>query len=320
MKLNFKTICKALNAHAESDSYDKPATLRVELTGFQAIHKARAGRNGVGELVELVTRVIEAKGVHIATHDRSNLISVYIRACTRSGHGFGSDKGVFLRLKDAKGKYHSVECRTAWETDEIEVNNLSRVIGETVPAEFQAEEFAEYVKEQRSTVIKLVKQNETPEDAGELNQWAMEQMQRTFSKKFYQELVKHDLEDERLETFNKLLSFAGVSLVTLFVFTERLWCISPDYVEETKQGLEIGWTERHTYNSLPATLRIVKTREIKMVKLADIGVETSGYYNHGDNMRILPEQVAEAKRFAARFRSKQAKVTEKIIQAARKAG
>lgn len=311
MKLNYKTICKALNAHAESGSYDKPATLRVEHTSFQPIHKAQRGRNGVGELVELVTRVIEAEGVHIANHDRSNLISIYIKSRTRSGHGFGSDMGVFLRLKDAKGKYHSVECRTAWETSEIEVNNLSRVIGETLPSEFEAEAFAEFVEEETAKVVGIKGKHPTVDT---------DSLRRAFSKKFYQEIVKYELEDGRRERFDKLLSFAGVSLVTIFQFTDRVWCISPDYVDQTKQGFEIGWTERHTYNSLPATLRITKVREIKTVKLADIGVETSGYYNHGDNMRVLPEQVAMVKRFASRFRAKQAKVTEKLLVSLERVG
>lgn len=311
MKLNFKSICKRLNQPTASDDYGSSTTLRVEHTSFQAIHKAQRGRNGVGELVELVTRVIEAEGVHIATHDRSNLISVYIMARTKASHGFGSDTGVFLRMKDAKGKYHSVEARTAWETSEIEVNNLSRVIGETIPADFEPEAFAEFLEEEAAKVIGIAKaKREVDTDS----------MRRVFSKKFYQELVKYELEDGRTERFEKLLKFAGVSLVTLFQFTDRLWCISPDYVEQTKQGLEIGWTERHTYNALPATLRISRVKEIKTVKLCEIGVEQSGYYDHTDRMRILPEQVTAVKRFASRFRSKQAKVTQRILESDRKAG
>ena len=317
MKINYKTICKRFNDHAASDSYDKPAALRVELTGFRSIHKAHRGRNGVGELVDLVTQVIEADGVHVAPSDRSNSITVYVRARTRASHGFGSDAGTFLRLRDAKGKYHSMELYKTWEENDIKVDGLMRALGEDTPAAFKPQRFNEFEQEEKEKVVKLVKDSNDAE--GETS-FRKERMRYEFARKFYQELV-HDLDHERTEELQELVNFAGARIVTVFKFTDRVanW-INPDYVDVSKQGLEIGFTERGTYNSLPATIRIAKVREIRMVKLADLGVELPRYYDHTDKMRVLPEQVEKVRRFAARFRSKQRKVIEKTLNEVRKVG
>jgi hypothetical protein len=69
---------------------------------------------------------------------------------------------------------------------------------------------------------------------------------------------------------------------------------------------------RGTYNSLPATLKVEKTREIKTVKLKDLGIEQAGHYSHDDKMTVLPEQVEKAKKFAKHFDASKNKKLKKI--------
>lgn len=315
MKTDYRKVAKELNEFAKAGTYDKPAVLRAEFTRFEAVHKAMRGRNGVGELVDLRTQVIEADGILIDPDPRLNYLSVYLNAVTRDGHGFGSDKGVFLRLKDAKGRYHSLTVKTEWKRSEINVDSLMRIIGEDAPSTLQPEEFKLGLEDRRSRVVRLV----DSETDGTESEWELGQRRREFAKEFYRSLTR-ELDDGRTETLEAIMAHVGGKVVTVFLFTERYRIFNPDYFEATASGFEVGWHDTQTYNSLPCVLKVSKARSIKTVKLSDLDVERSGYYSHGDQMRVLPEQVPQVKRFAARFRSKATKLREKALASALKAG
>lgn len=311
MSRNYKKICNELTEFAKSHDYEKPALLKVEHTAFRPAHKVSRGRNGVSELLELQTRIIEADGVYIHAWERSSLLTVYVSSPVRSQHGFGSERGSFVRVRDAKGKYHSFEAMTAWEESDINVNAMQRALGDYTPADYAPEEFKDFTEGKSTKVLKLV--------GGEPVDRDLERLKREFAEKFYRDLVKYDLDDGRTERFEKFLTAIGFKLVAYFNFTERFWGVSPDYFEQTRNGFEIGWTTKGTYNSLPQTLKVTKSRGIKTVGLSEIGIEGSGYYSHSDRMQILPEQVKEAKRYAARFRAKQQKITQAVVKQALKA-
>lgn len=314
-KANYKKICKALTEFTKSDSYDKPALLKAEHTAFRAAHKVSRGRNGVSELLELQTSVIEADGVYINAWERSDLLTVYLSSSIKSNHGFGSERGSFVRVRDAKGKYHSFEAFTSWEESDINVDAMARALGEHAPSEYAAEDFKHFMETKTGNVVRLA-----DGDSVQPSEYDIEQLKRRFAVKFYRDLVKYDLDQGRLQRLEEFIAHIGFKLVAYFSFTERFWGVSPDYFEETSNGFEIGWTAKGTYNALPQTLKVTKSRGIKTVGLAEIGVEGSGYYNHSDRMQILPGQVDEVKRFASRYRSKQAKVTNDIVESALKAG
>lgn len=309
MKINFKKLGKTLTEFANSSSYDKPAMLRVEHTAFQPLHKVSRGRNGVSELLELHTRVIEANGILIQPSERSSYVTVYVSSPVKTSHGFGSNRGSFVRVRDPKGKYHSFETFTAWELEDVRINGMINSLGSEAPATYAPDEFKEYLDAERESVVKLA-DRESPE----LSSWEIDRIRRQFAEKFYRELVKYDLDDARLERFEKFLDASGFKLVTYFNFTDKFSMI-PEYFDETSQGFEIGWTQTDTYNSLPQTLKVIKSRDIKTVSLAEIGIEGRGYHSHDDRMQILPEQAEKAKKFAARFRAKKNKVTEKVLSA-----
>lgn len=306
----FKKICRELNEFAESNDYRKPRCIRVEFTSFQDPHKAIRGRNGVGELVELSTQVIEADAVHVEQWERSNALAIYVKARTKSDHGFGPKSGIHLRVRDPKGKYYSLDVYPRWEKEEIDVGRFQSLFGYESAAEYDADGFKEFMSEESTKVVRLA------DDSTELDETAAS---RIFTQSYYRELVSYQLKDGDAEEFEKFLTFKGWKLIKCFVFTERFWGISPKYLEHSDKGLELGWMTHSTYNSLPCTLKIFKARGISTVKLSDLGVEEAGYYSHHDQMRVLPEHADRAKRFARKFKAKTEKIRDTIVKQALKA-
>lgn len=312
----FKKLCRELNEFADSNDYKKPACIRVEFTSFQPIHKAIRGRNSVGELVELQTQVIEADAVHVEQWERSSSLAVYVQARTRSSHGFGSESGIYLRVRDPKGKYHTLEAYPKWERDEVEVNRFQSVFGYVEAADFQPNEFKEFREENGMKILRLASPGGAIEESEIMDDSNREAMARTFTQEFYKYLINYQLKDGDTEDFEKFLEFRGFKLVKCFVFTDRFWGISPKYFDHGARGFEIGWRTNSTYNSLPQTLKVFKSKGIKAVKLADLGVEGAGYYSHHDNMRVRTEQVKAAKQFGSRFETKARQITERIVTGA----
>lgn len=126
-----------------------------------------------------------------------------------------------------------------------------------------------------------------------------------FIKKLCQKLEqKNEYVDE--ESIEKLLLSEGYSIVTKFEFSNKIsfrmphhgsGFIKPKYIKRFKNGIEIGWVSSGTYNSIPNVVRIEQIRNISTKNLSELGIETSGYYDHHYKCEILTSQAKQAKSF-----------------------
>lgn len=305
MRVNYRKLGNDFTQWAKSGSYDKPRTLRAELTSFNPVHRVNRGRNGVSELVELQTIVTEASGIHFETNPRSSLLEIYINSRVESEHGFGrKDRGVLIKVRDAKGKYHKLNVYPSHY--ETELNGLRALFGYEVGSAFDPEDFKRFRESNTDDVLTIA--GTKPE----LTSNEVRDLQRKYTDTFYYAMAS-ELERGDQQSLEKLCEFLNFRLVTVFKFVQRYW-VSPQFVNVTSSSIEIGWKTNQTYNSLPVVLKVSKAREIRTVKLADLGIEDAGYYSHNDNMQVLPEQVDAAKRFASRFKNAKARAVKRVLE------
>lgn len=120
-------------------------------------------------------------------------------------------------------------------------------------------------------------------------------------------ILSHSYKEKEL---NVLLQSEGIEVLEYFRFSIAIHqklphhggdVLQPVFIKERKNSLELGWISNGTYNSLPNTVKVTKTKEIKTVKLQDIGAETVGYYDHHYRCVIPVEQRAAAESFAKKF-------------------
>lgn len=118
-----------------------------------------------------------------------------------------------------------------------------------------------------------------------------------------------------VEDVRAALESQGYSVLTEFAYTHEIRYelphhgggshIHPEYVKPVRNGIEIGWISRGTYNSLPHVLKVEKITEIKTVALRDLGLETTGNHSHHYQCTVLPEQADAAKAFfSQRFKAR----------------
>lgn len=305
MKINYKKLSNDLTDWAQSSDWKRNRTLRVELTSFEPVHRVNRGRNGVSELVELQTVVTEADGVYIETKPRSSLLEVYVSSKVRVEHGFGSkDRGIVIRYRDAKGKYSSINVYP--QHYDTELGTLRHVFGYEVGATLDPEGFKYFVDQSTEDVITLAGTKPEPSESD------LTKLKREFTDKVYYRMVS-DLERGCEQELVKLCEHVGLKLVKTFAFVQRYW-VSPQFVNVTSSGIELGWYTNQTYNSLPMVLKISKVKEIRTVKLKDLGIERAGYYSYTDNMQVLPEHVEAAKRFANKFDNAKTKAVKRALE------
>jgi hypothetical protein len=300
---NFQKVVKSMNEAVAKSTWDNKLVLKVEHTAFNPLHRVASGRNNVSRVLELQTVLTEANEIFFETESKSNTVNVYVNSNVAVVHGFGRYKGIFLRLKDSKGKYHSIATKNEWERKDIQVDYLMRVFGVDSLCSFEADSFTEYFENERAKVIGLLGVAVESEDP----QWAQNQASDTlkheYAKNLLQEIVNYDLGSDRMERFQKLCTHTGVSLIRMFRYVQRFTIYRTDFMNVSDKCIEIGWTQSNTYNSLPETLKITLVKDIKTVNLCDLGIESSGYYSHDDRMSIRADQIEEAKAFARRFKT-----------------
>lgn len=298
---DFQKFAKMVNEQVSNSKWDNKRVLKVEHTGFNPLHRVASGRNNVSKMLELQTILTEATEVHFETEARSSAINIYINSQVQVDHGFGRYKGIFLRLKDARGKYHSMTLKNAWERKDIQVNRLLRVLGAEAIVKANEGPFNEFVKEEKAKVVTLLGAKE--EEPGQ-TEWVMRRMREQFAEQFLQELVNLDVMSSSRRWLEELCAACNVGIVRMFEFTQQFSVWNVQFLNVGARSLEIGWTKSNTYNSLPESLKITLTKDIPAVGLSDLGIEGAGYYSHDDKMYIPSSQVKAAKAFASKFRAK----------------
>lgn len=103
----------------------------------------------------------------------------------------------------------------------------------------------------------------------------------------------------------------GFELVAHFEFNLDLR-IDSKAIKVTSNSIVFAIESKGTYNTLPSMISIKKCSKVRSLKLAKLGIETSGYYDHHVNLEIRPEQAKQAKAFARRVSRLKNLVTKKV--------
>ncbi len=311
MKVNYRKVSKEYTEHARSSDYDKSASLEARLTRFVSSNLVSGGRNGQNTLVDLQTRVIEADGLYIETSPRSSLVAVYLSSrvrrqsgdcSTETMEGSRSRQGVLIRYKTPKGKYDS---RCLFADSDSMIDTLKAIFGYDIGPKVNAEGYQWFLENQTDNVVDL--------QGNEVKVEPTEEHAREYTYTLYREVLSDLNYRESSETLERIAKALGFTIVKVFPFVEKFW-FSPEYVNETASSIEFGWMTNATYNSLPVTLSIRKVTETKTVRLADLGIEGRGYYDHYDKFSVLPEHVEAAKEFASKFERSKRRMMTRILK------
>ena len=290
---DYKKLAKEFNQYVEDGSWDDPRMIQAELTGFFAgVHRVSRGRNGVSELLELQTKITECDAVHFeASHD-TPYIRVYLKSSVQTSHGFGRYESKLIQLRDSKGKRVNFSVVEKWDKEDIEIGRFQSLFGyDTMPNVF-GEDFENWKS------YTAIEEDECPK--------------RKYSQEVYRQIVQdleHSRTSEKLEAICKALGF---KLDGIFSYSES-FSIHPKYVKQTRNAIEFGWETNSTYNSLPMTLKLTKSRGPKVEQLSKIGVESAGYYSHNDKMMIRADQVEAARKFKRKFNKSQKDTIEAVL-------
>lgn len=283
MKIDLRNINKTLNEGLSG--WDSTHTLKVSREGFEPKHTVHAGRNEVSKLVDYSKTLIEADSIYIMKpfKDSPSYYRVLIGSRVKNNHGFGNDYSYYFRVK-LNGKYYDLYLKEDWDLENCNVNRLKNLFG------YELSSLKEKFEGSNTEPIKSLRQ---------------------LTEDYYQRFVKFSMDRESdCEEFFKSV---GASMVRRFKYFKCV-SFSADYVKVLRNGVEFGFKTNDTYCSLPVIIKIERVRQIKTVRLRDIGLEESGYYSHSDNLEILPEQVEAVKRFKKRFDRNKKQVIEQVLK------
>jgi hypothetical protein len=305
--MNLKKIVKELTEYAETRNYKNEGFIKLELTGFMPSHKVGYGRNGVSELLELKTTIIEADGILIEPPSKYGTFCLFVNSPIKIEHNFnGATKGTFIKIKTSESKYKSFAIQQGEDRYKNVYDHLDKP--DFTKLNTFKDEFNEFCTKKLSQfnnithIEDLIDGNERSPNERELTD--------EFNLKQIENVVRYKFNKPELTEF---LEFFNIKLLQFFTFTDKFY-INPEYINETKSGFEIGWMSKETYNSLPWTLKVEKCNKIDQVKLKDIEIEQAGYYSHDDRMTILSEQVDAAKAFNKRFKTNKNKALNNILK------
>lgn len=266
-------------AFINSHTWEKPRHAIVSIQEFAQMDRFNAGRNGVSDVVQLVTKTMEADSIYFDKSGRRGYVSLYLQAGTRSNHGFGSDgQSMLIVFRDSKGRRDSVEVQDAWDSDKIEVERILRLVENQV---FKGLKYWSHKHQDRKARIIKRLQHEL---------------------KYHSSMARGKLS----KVIQYLFKRSGLELIECIPFTHRYWGLmyTTKYIKNSKARIEFGMKSVSTYCSLPWTLTIeLRKSELNLIKLCDLGVEEAGYYSHHDNMKIRPEHLKQVKAFHKRFKT-----------------
>jgi hypothetical protein len=119
-------------------------------------------------------------------------------------------------------------------------------------------------------------------------------------------LFQHREQDELKEAMER----AGAKILVFFRFNALItvniphhgshFIGKPEYIKESKRGVEIGWISSGTYNGLPNVVKVSKVKTLPVVRLDTLGIERTGYYDHHYKCAIPKAQAKQARAFFAR--------------------
>lgn len=267
----------------------------IEHVGFFNVHVANRQLNyGQSEAYEFGRRFVEAEAVHFHAEPKYNSVEIFVQSPVGGGSGngrFGRDgEGTFIELRRNNRTYSFAlvdNHERGWPF------MLRKALGE-LKTVFAAE-YAEFIKRETTTetddgnVVYL--DGKRPQKST----WELDrEFEQLYGKEFTDLFQYHDQKE-----FKDKCAQLGVKVLTFFRYTHSFRVYNAT-IKDTRNGIEFNWINRSTYHSLPNTLiirKLAKRRELPFVKLATVGLETSGYYSHSVNAVIPKSQVKAAKAF-----------------------
>lgn len=272
-KRHLNKLNQRFKEHLSQHSWKCQNNILVETTRFTGIDRAEAGRNQVGTLMQLQRQRIDVRELHISRWSsikgREPYFNVYVNTSTSQTHGFGKQDSKYLWvLKGPDGETHEISVYESWNFEDIDVDQLLYTLGAP-------------------------------------RAWGRTETKRKRVTDFYRNSIKfaNSRTGAPPDYFEKHLKAKGFKLLTAMVY-EMKFSFRSDYIKESKNSIEFGWMSVGTYNSLPETLKItIRKSNPKYLNLADLGVESAGYYTHCDRMKIRPEDKAEAMQFYRKFKA-----------------
>lgn len=244
----------------------------LTIQGYEALHSAsRNGCNAEAGLLELITSHREIADLR-ATRRNGNY-SIYVQyATTQTPQGF-------RRHIDTNTEAYRLVVRRFGKTIEIQIPADPVTEPDQLPFHLRR------ILNHNIDIIKSVEESSWRYHLSSLSDSAA-------ASDFTKYPIRAALEE------------AGYTIIDLFKYHERFY-IQPQYVRVRGTSIEFGIMSNHTYHSLPRTITIDFLPRIRTTRLAALGIETPGYYQHSAHHSVLASKVPESKRFHADFKRKQ---------------
>lgn len=262
----FNTFVRSERDKVKSN-YD--ASLAIELTSPETIGGVTRNANGDNLTVQLIQKTFSTDQIQLVASHRSNLVTLFFRADAQErGEKY---RGAVVIFKNKKGqrdymtvpKFHYTSDKKR-EVNEVVQHHLG--FGWTSDIE---------KSEHKDTLNALI---DSISD----------------SLCSYASIKKEDLE---------AMASLGVKIEKVMEYTHKLQ-FTPKFLKQSKNSVTLGWMSFGTYASHPVTLKISKLKKgVKLVRLADFGAESSGYYSHDNKYTCKPEHVQALRSFARSFKS-----------------
>lgn len=283
-----------------SDAFDeKRSTIILTEKYFDQSHNAISGRNGMSTLVDLKEVVSEIDDIYCEKSNKYGLLSIYFNIPTLKQPEEHSML-VEFKLGNKNNKCIIRPDATTWLHHLFAFNTTFH---KAMPT---------YFEHFKKTFMKS-------EDSVE------------FGKNFLKELdneINYPLEFERqihselkgmnpehiIETdiFKSLCEYNKVEIKYTFMFNKQISC-RPEYFIETNNGIEVGYLNIMTYNTIPRVFRIEKIKKLPTTLLLELGLEWQGHYDHSDKFQVLNSQVEEVKSFNAKYLKNKKKFLNNVI-------
>lgn len=273
---NLKKMNSEFEKHLSSSrSWKHHRSVLIKTKQFKQVDILSGRRNNVSSVVQLENKLIECSSAFWLTGTKWTP-ALYVKASAHESHGFGSKSQVLLIYKDIKGKKDSMELFRSWDFENFEVRDY--MISEKRIEKLQGKSW-----DARRRYMNFLKNR--------------------FKRELYDSMSSLERGEIPLELFN-LCHLLGIDLIQSIPFTHKFPMHGFSGVKRTKTKVKIALKKVSTYCSLPSTLEIVFCKKAPdLLNLSKLNIETPGYYDHSENLKIRPEQLKESKKLLREFNS-----------------
>lgn len=272
-QLQAKKINEKFNSFVRSErdrknsNYD--ASLVLELTGPDYVGGATRDTNGDNLTVQLIQKTYTAESIQVLASQRSSLVSVFFRADAQErGDCYRGTLVVYRNKKNQRDYF-------------------------TIPKGHYTSDYERDVKEKVQHRLGFGWKSDLEKSE---NKEALLALLESISIDlcYSSRISKQDSE---------ALASLGVKIERVMEFTHEIQ-FNPKFIKENKTSTLFGWMSFGTYSSHPMTLKISKSKSgVELIRLADFGAESSGYYDHHNKHTCKPEHVQALKSFARSFKA-----------------